>query len=387
MAGTITVDTIQSDTSYASTLNVASKINFTAGMQIGGQDATFGGMRNRIINGDMRIDQRNAGSASNNSTTFNYVVDRFRFTSATTNTATLQRVADAPSGSGFVYSAKVICNTGQSLSAGSYHNFGHPIEGFNVGDLMWGTANAKPITLSFWAKSSLVGTFGGNIANYGATTRCYVFQYTISSANTWQKFTITIPGDTGGDWYTVANTNALGMFLLFSLGEGSNQQASSANTWVGSDYRFISGNIQMMTVTGATWQITGVQIEKGSVATEFEYRPYGQELALCQRYYWKMTTNGQNYSNFGLGYASSSTNAYIQVKNPVTMRTIPGSIEVSASGTIGTQFNSTVTIVPNALGVDYTTYQLTGSGMSANQCVGLFAQNNAAGYIAASAEF
>jgi hypothetical protein len=292
MAGTLTVDTIQSDSSYASTLNVASKINFTSGMQIGGQDATLGGMRNRIINGAMVIDQRNNGTSSNNSTTFNYPVDRSRFTSASSNTATIQRVSDAPTG--FTYSAKITCNTAQTLTSSSFHNFGQAIEGFNVGDLAWGTANAKTVTLSFWAKSSLTGTFGGNIASYGGSvTRTYVFQYTISSANTWQKFTITVPGDTGGDWYTVANTNNMGMYVLFAMGEGTNQQAPAANTWNTSDYRFISGNIQIMTTAGATWQITGLQLEVGSSATAFEYRQYGQELALCQRYYQDFRSGGQ----------------------------------------------------------------------------------------------
>ena len=237
------------------------------------------GTRNRIINGDMRIDQRNAG-ASVTPTGNAYTLDRWSAGADVTSKYSIQQVSDAPSG--FAFSAKIT-----SLSAyavGSAETFGlfQYIEGFNSSDLVFGTASAKTITVSFWVKSSLTGTFGGSIQNSGYT-RSYPFSYTISAANTWEQKSVTIPGDTTGTW--IGATNGQGILLYFSVGSGSSR-ANTAGAWTGTQYSFgATGATSVVGTNGATFYITGVQLEAGSVATPFERRSYGQELALCQRYY------------------------------------------------------------------------------------------------------
>jgi hypothetical protein len=332
----------------------------------------------------MVIDQRNAGSSvSTASSNGAYTVDRWQVAYSQTSKCTVQQnAASVTPTAGFRNYLGVTSSSAYSIVSADTFYLRHAIEGFNTADLGFGTANASTITISFWVRSSLTGTFGGAVNN-SDYSRSYPFSYTISSANTWEQKTVTIAGDTSGTW--IGATNGIGMNVLFGFGVGSTF-SGTAGTWASAVYASATGATSVVGTSGATFYITGVQLEKGSTATAFDYRPFGTELALCQRYYYRMTTNGQNYSNFGLGYATSSTNAYIQIKNPVTMRAIPGILEVSSSGTIGTQYNASPTIAPNALGVDYTVVQLTGSGMTANSAVGLFAQNNAGGYIGASAE-
>jgi hypothetical protein len=281
--------------------------------------------KNRIINGDMRIDQRNAGASIANATVFNWPVDRFRMTSITNNTATLQRVEDAPANTSFMYSTRITCTTGQTLTSVSYHNFGQPIEGSNVADFKFGTAAARTITVSFWVKSSLTGTFGGSINSFDSSpVRSYVFQYAISTANTWEYKTVTIPGDVAGTW---PKTTSAGLYLLFVLGEGSQNATATPNTWLDSDRRFVTGNVMPMTVTGSTWQITGVQVELGSTATAFDYRSIGTELALCQRYCY--VQRGESGERLGFGYCGTTTLYNLVVPLPATMRATPTLISCS----------------------------------------------------------
>ena len=291
MAGILTVDTIQSDSSYASTLNVASKMNFAAGMQIGGQDATFGGMRNRIINGDMRINQRAfTGTPSNGA----YTLDRY-FYNANATRITLSQSSTAPAG--FANSMFVTSSSAASIAASDFTNICQVIEGYNIADLAWGTADAKPVTLSFWVRSSLTGTFGGALRNLGTGGYWgYPFTYTINAANTWEYKTITIPGATNVS-YTWDSTNAQGIYIWWDLGTGSTYTAP-AGTWVNKNTVGADGTTKLVTTNGATWHMTGVQLEKGSAATAFENRQFGQELAFCMRYFQKdfQGTWGATYS-------------------------------------------------------------------------------------------
>ena len=283
MAGTIVVDRIESDSSYTSTVNVASKVNFTGGMQIGGQDTTFGSMRNRIINGAMMIDQRNAGAASGIpvSVGAGYLVDRWRYAATAVGKFTAQQnQGSVITPTGFTNYLGFTSSAATAVSATDYYLFGQPIEGFNTADLGWGAANAKTVTLSFQVYSSLTGTFGGALQN-GDGNRTYPFTYTISSANTWTTISVTIPGDTSGSWY---KTNGLGIYVWFGLGVGSTY-SGTAGSWASSTVYTATGATSVVSTNGATFYITGVQLEKGSSATAFEYRQYGQELALCQRYY------------------------------------------------------------------------------------------------------
>ena len=258
------------------------------------------GARNRIINGDMRIDQRNAGASVSTANSV-YTLDRWTFYNAPSSKFTIQQVSDGPAG--FSKSLKVTSSSAYSVAAGEFEGVLTRIEGHNIADLAWGTASAKTVTLSFWVKSSLTGTFGGSLTNAGFA-RSYPFSYSISSANTWEYKTITIAGDTSGTWETTTST---GIELHFGLGVGSTYSAT-AGTWVGSWIASATGATSVVGTNGATWYITGVQLEAGSVATPFERRSYGQELALCQRYFTAGTSMPvYNNAASGLDYPTSQT--------------------------------------------------------------------------------
>ena len=287
------------------------------------------GMRNRIINGDMRIDQRNAGASV--TVTDAYTVDRWKFTEDTDGAASVQQVSDAPSG--FNNSAKVTVTTADaSIGAAQFALFWQPIEGFNWSDLGYGAAGAKTSTLSFWVKSSLTGTFSGALESSDGG-RSYIFSYSISSANTWEQKTITIAGDTSGTW--VGSTNGIGVKVFFTLTAGANFQGTPGS-W-GATRFGATGTTQLMSTLNATWQLTGVQLEVGSVATPFERRPYGTELNLCKRYF--QTTRGTASSMVGTtGYVPTVVNTAYRIgyELPVTMRTTPSVTLVSLSAWDGT---------------------------------------------------
>jgi hypothetical protein len=239
-------------------------------------------LRNRIINGDMVIDQRNAGALITlTSAAAIWVVDRTESYANTDGTVTAQRVTDAPTG--FVNSLRHTTTVADSsLSANQRVQVVQKIEGFNVADFGLGTTNAVTFTVSFWVKSSLTGTFGGSIMNSGYT-RAYPFNYTITSANTWERKTVTIPGDTSGTWLT---NNGVGLILCFALGVGSSF-SGTANTWQANEILAPTGSVSVVGTLNATWQVTGVQLELGTSATPFERRQFGTELQLCQRYFEK----------------------------------------------------------------------------------------------------
>jgi hypothetical protein len=242
------------------------------------------GFRNRIINGDMRIDQRNNGAAV--TATGTYPVDRFIVALAAGESAfSAQQDSSAPDG--FTTSTKITVTTAEvSVGADDRFAFQQRIEGTNVADLNWGATaasagkTAATVTVSFWVRSSVTGTFGGVLRN-SANDRSYPFTYSISTANTWEKKSVTIAGDTSGTWLT---TNGIGVVVNFSLMAGTNF-TGTAGAWTGAGLQGATGQTQLFTTLNATWQITGVQLEAGSVATPFERRPYGTELLLCQRYY------------------------------------------------------------------------------------------------------
>ena len=254
-------------------------------------DNTMG--RNRLINGAMEIAQRGTSAVTASGS---YPVDRFPIFYSIDGAVSLQQDSSAPAG--FINSTKFTTTTADaSLSASQYVLFQHKIEGTNIADLGWGTASAKTVTLSFWVRSSLTGTFSGSLVNSGFN-RSYPFTYSISAADTWEQKSITIAGDTTGTWLT---SNGVGIRISWSLGVGSNFQGT-ANTWAGAEYYGTSSETPVIGTLNATWQITGVQLEAGEVATPFERRSYGQELALCQRYFYK--TTGFIYGTPGnVGYA------------------------------------------------------------------------------------
>jgi hypothetical protein len=242
----------------------------------------------------MVIDQRNAG-ASITPTNLQYSVDRWFASVSQASKFTMQQNAGSvtpPTG----FSNYLGCTSSSAYSVGAADNFniGQKIEGYNFADMAWGTADAKTVTLSFWVRSSLTGSFGASVFN-NATNRSYPFSYTINSANTWEYKTVTIPGDTTGTW--VGATNGIGLYIYWSLGSGSNYNGT-ANTWAGALYLQPSSSTSVVGTNGATWYITGVQLEVGPSATSFDYRPYGTELALCQRYFqiYKDATGGPTFT-------------------------------------------------------------------------------------------
>ena len=266
------------------------------------------GFRNRIINGDMRIDQRNAGaSITVNNSNINRSVDRWWGTgTASDGVYTMARSTSTPP-TGFTNFLRVTVTTADaSIGASNTYYMGSTIEGFNVSDLGFGSANAKTITISFLVRSSVTGTFSGSLLN-GAENRSYPFTFAISAANTWETKSVTIAGDTTGTW---ATDNTAGMVLTFDLGNGSNWRAT-AGSWVGAGEYGATGAVTLISTLNATFDVTGVQLEVGSVATPFERRDYGTELSRCQRYYEKSyalgTAPGTN-SGSGLVDITSSSN-------------------------------------------------------------------------------
>ena len=246
--------------------------------------ATGGSFRNRIINGDMRIDQRNVGASVTPSSTA-YVLDRWSLViSGAASKLSIQQSTTVPDG----YKNSTVATVVASYSPASNDVlvYQQAIEGFNFGDLAWGTSSAQAITISFWVRSSLIGTYSVMLLSNGTggTYRNYIATYSISSANVWEKKTITVLGDTTGTWDT---GNTTGLYLAFDLGSGSGT-ATTAGSWANGVARKSTGaNTFVSQSNGATWYVTGVQLEQGSTATEFERRPIGTEIALCKRYYDK----------------------------------------------------------------------------------------------------
>lgn len=276
--------------------------------------ATGFGFKNRIINGNMVLDQRNAG-ASVTPANGQYLVDRFTALLTQTNKFSVQQNAGgiaAPSG--FSSYLGVTSLSAFAVSGSDILGIGQYIEGFNTSDLGFGTANAQVVTLSFRVYSSLTGTFGGVLQN-SAATRSYPFTYTIASANTWTSISITIAGDTAGTW--IGSTNGVGLRVIWGLGCGPTV-SGTAGSWASSGFYSATGATSVVGTPGATFYITGVQLEKGSTATSFDYRPYGTELALCQRYYEVITP----LVSTSLTYSVVSPK--VEKRGAPTLTTIPG---------------------------------------------------------------
>jgi hypothetical protein len=284
------------------------------------------GMRNRIINGDMRIAQRGTAAVTLG-VLGDYPVDRWRCDEVSDGAATGQQVQDAPVG--FIDSLKITTTTADgTLSSSQYMAANQFVEGFNTADFGWGTANAKTVTLSFLVKSSLTGTFAAGIDN-NAGNRSYVFNYTISAANTWEYKTVTIAGDTSGTWNT---TNARGLGLRFGLGSGTDFDGT-VGAWQSGSKFSSSGAVSVIGTLNATWQITGVQLEVGSVATPFERRQYGTELSLCQRYYNK-TYNSSVVPGTSTSVGAVGGTATGQANRPIPYRAFPVEMRTTPSITL-----------------------------------------------------
>ena len=340
------------------------------------------GMRNRIINGAMVIDQRNAG-ASVTPANGDYTLDRIKVATTQASKFTVQQNAGAVTPpSGFKNYLGVTSSSTYSVVSSDYFLIGQALEGFNTSDLGFGAASASTITLSFWVRSSLTGTFGGAINN-SAYSRSYPFSYTVSTANTWEQKSVTIAGDTTGTW--IGATNGVGLYAWFNLGTGSTG-STTANAWAAGSYYAPTGATSVVGTNGATFYITGVQLEKGSTATSFDYRPYGTELALCQRYFVSFGGNSA-YEKFGTGMAYSTTSAIVSVNLPVQMRSNPTVLSAATLGmyTTGASIN-TATVAIDASSTLTPALGVTSTGLTAGQGAILLANNSTSARVQYSAE-
>jgi hypothetical protein len=318
--------------------------------------------KNRIINGAMMIDQRNAGATTTPSATgVVYNLDRWSYPNTQASKLTIQQTPSATEtgfavrvGAGFTNYLSTTVASAYTPLTGDLFAIAQFIEGFNIADLGWGTSSAKTVTLSFWVNSSLTGTFGGAISN-SALNRSYPFTYTISAANTWEQKTITISGDTTGTWLT---TNGIGIRLYFSLGAGATY-TGAAGAWSAGGYTNATGATNVISTASATWRVTGVQLEKGSTATSFDYRPYGTELALCQRYA-RQTTGETNTEPSFYGWGNSSQVVGQSWLFPVPMRASP---TITTTGTLSIAGAATPTITTNR--DSYTLYVTPSSATAA----------------------
>jgi hypothetical protein len=289
---------------------------------------TFG-MKNRIINGAMVIDQRNAGASVTPANTGQYLVDRWQYNGSQASKVTAQQNAGSVTPPiGFINYQGITSSSAYAITASDYFQFLQPIEGLNIADLAWGTANAKTVTLSFQVYSSLTGTFGGSLRN-SATNRAYPFSYSIPTANTWTPISVTIAGDTTGTWLT---TNGVGIYLAFSLGSGSTF-SGTAGSWQAGNLISVTGATSVVATNGATFYITGVQLEVGTQATSFDFRAYGTELQLCQRYYETSFLSGGGYSN---AFSTTSAISHTQLASfAVPKRAVPTFTFTSSDNSMG----------------------------------------------------
>ena len=295
--------------------------------------------RNKIINGNMQIDQRNTSVTADN-----FTVDRWKYSADVASKATVAQSTTAPSG--FTNSLLVTSSSAYTVPSGETYKLQQRIEGFNVADLAWGTASAKTIVLSFYVRSSLTGTFGGALRNSGYT-RSYPFSYSISAADTWEQKTVTIAGDTSGTWGT---GNGIGIEVNFGLGVGSTY-SGTAGSWSSNNYLSATGATSVVGTNGATFYITGVQLEVGSVATPFEHRSYGDELRRCYRYYQLMT----NFSN-SFNAPGTSESGFFNYEFKVPMRQAP-TVTVTSTGTTSRLSSLNV----STTGIDAVSFQAVSS--------------------------
>jgi hypothetical protein len=312
--------------------------------------------RNRIINGDMQIDQRNDGSAVTSDGAF--PLDRWKIVLGGGGALSAQRSTTAPAG--FTNSLYITTTTADtSLGTADEYSFRHAIEGFNVADLGWGTANAKSVTLSFKVRSSITGTYGGVLRN-DASDRIYVFSYVINTANTFEDKSITIAGDTSGTWLT---NNGIGIQIIFSLGAGSLRVASAGSWGTNGSIQGVTGQTQWISTLNSTFYITGVQLEAGEQASGFEFMPIDADLARCYRYYY------QTVSSESIGVVFSATQASFKAKLPVTMRATPA-LTMPTSGSFrgdvlnGNKASATAPVSANPTPRDVYWYSLGYSGAS-----------------------
>ena len=353
----------------------------------------IGGTRNRIINGGMVIDQRNAGAAVTPSGGSTYSVDRWQG-QATIDTSkfSIQQSTIVPGG--FINSVKITSLTAYSSpTTDSIQSFKQMIELGNIADNGWGTSSAKPMTLSFWIRSSVTGTFSGAVTKYsnGTVERTFVFTYTISSADTWEYKNIIISADTNSSYVYPSTLNGEGVQVRFDLGGSATRKSSTVGEWVTGNYFGATTASNFLATNGATMYITGVQLEAGDTATPFEHRSYGQELALCERYYLRQQ-GSTLYSFFCTGYLNSATRMFGIFNFPQKMRATP----TLETNTVSNYQILSVTASPTCTGINldgqttnfsaFLVIDASAGGMTTGQGSIFRGNNTTSAFVAYSAE-
>jgi hypothetical protein len=295
--------------------------------------------RNLIINGAMTVMQRNTTSAAITDNVY-LVQDRMHIFENTEGGANLESSNDVPAGVGFSKSLKWdVTSSDTSIGAGQYAAIDYRIEGLDHAQLCYGTAQAKTIAVSFWAKSTLTGPFGYSVRNNG-TTRSFIREFSLSAANTWERITLTIPGCTDGTWL---ETTGIGAYHQISLAMGSDYQ-STANSWNSNDAVTTSNQVNLMADAANDFYLTGWQVEAGERSTPFEHRSYGDELAKCQRYLFRVNGNTSDETAVGSGHIRDTNTAQILVPLPVSMREYGQSVTAQGLDVITGSSNHNVTL-------------------------------------------
>jgi hypothetical protein len=350
------------------------------GSTVWNASSTFA-FKNRIINGGMVIDQRNAGASISISSSV-YTLDRWAADQSGLNAFTVQRSTTTPTG--FTNSLLITTGTGATVDAGDYAVLRQAIEGYNVADLGLGTASASPFILSFWVRCSVTGTFGVSFRN-SAATATYCATYTVNATNTWEFKTVAVPAITSGTWTT---DNTVGIGVFWDLGVGATYSGTAGQLNTGANYFGVSGTTKLLANTGATMYITGVQLERGTVATSFDFRSFGQELALCQRYAIKYGGDAV-YQLMGSGMSNGTTTAEIYTYFPVQMRTQPS---VTASTLALGDGQSLFALTSLSIATDQASTKIgflncsVASGLTIYRPLKLIANNSLSAYVIFSAE-
>ena len=334
--------------------------------------------RNLLINSAMQVAQRGTSFTPAAATT-TYTLDRFSFYQ-NSGTVGVDQATDSPDG--FEYSLKCEVDATGSVTNGTILQIGQPIEGYNLAALDWnGGSNAKPAAASFWVKSSEAGVYGFRIRLGGAGT--FIKEFTINSSNTWEYKTVSIPACP----YTIPNkTNGTGIFVGVQLVSGATYYAASDGVWQTADAYGTSGmDNDWISTSGATFYITGVQLEVGDTATPFEHRSYGDELARCQRYYYKWQSKS-SYSFITTGYAYTTVYANIPILFPTELRSNP-TFSYSGNWRIcsGSCFSG-ITLSQGNSGANAFSVRVTSSGLTVGDAYALGDYNDTSAYLAFDAE-
>ena len=343
------------------------------------------GFRNKIINGGMAISQRGTSAISNLGSVNTYGTDRWHAYGSATSKMTITQSTTNPTGQGFSNSTLITSSAATTPDSGHFYGVRQYIEGYNVADLAWGTAGAKPVVISFWVRSSIAGTYSLALHN-ASVNRSLVSTYTISAVDTWEKKTIYInAGETTGTWET---GNGIGLAVWFDLGSGTAANGT-ANVWNTSLLTRTSGSVNWIGTSGATFYLTGVQLEQNYQPTPFEQRPYGTELALCQRYYWRTTGDATAvFAGVAFGMFSTAALAEFMIRNPVQMRGPASSVEYSTLRTVDyqTAFAGVPTLYTARTSSFVTSVVSIVSGATQYRPCALEHNNSASAYFGVSAE-